>query len=367
MCICDIEFSRRHWLKLAVLGAESALIASGSGCAATAPEPGSAADALLREAISVDLHSHAGGLAFAPKASDEVARQIHAGRLTAICLAHVPDGPVIGRRPDGVLGILRKPKPGELYQGHLERLDWADTLVAEHGLRRALDVADLRAAKAANQPAMVQDVEGCDFLDGHLERLAEAHRRGIRVVQLVHYIPNDIGDFQTGPVTHHGLTDAGARVVRELNRLQMVVDVAHGTEDLVRDVAAVTTRPLLLSHTAIQGSRAQGRSPLQARQISPAHARLVASSGGVIGLWHFFPSLQAYVDGIHEMVDVVGADHVGIGTDQQVSPGALQHYDQFPAFVELMLRSGFSDDDTRRIIGGNFVRLWTDVLRTASA
>src|SRR6516164_8759876 len=99
----------------------------------------------------------------------------------------------------------RTPKPGALYKYHLERLDWVDEMVATHGLRRALSAADLEAAHNAGQPAIVGDVEGLDFLEKKLERLEQAHQRGVRHVQLVHYTPNDIGDFQTGAITHRGL------------------------------------------------------------------------------------------------------------------------------------------------------------------
>jgi microsomal dipeptidase-like Zn-dependent dipeptidase len=166
----------------------------------------------------------------------------------------------------------------------------------------------------------VGDVEGLDFLEGKLERLEQAHQRGVRHVQLVHYTPNDIGDFQTGIVTHKGLTSYGAEVIRDCHRLGFVCDVAHATEDTVKQAVKVSTKPLLLSHTALSGSPAMGPTPLTARQISRDHARAIAETDGAIGIWHFFPSLEKYVDGLKEMVDVVGVEHVCIGTDQQVAP-----------------------------------------------
>src|SRR5215510_1140667 len=181
--------------------------------------------------------------------------------------------------------------------------------VAKHGLRRALTAADLEAAHAAVQPAIVADIEGLDFLEMRLERLEESHRRGVRHVQLVHYTPNDIGDFQTGAITHQGLTPFGAEVIQACHRLGFVCDVAHATEDMVKQTVKVATKPLLLSHTALAGSRAMGPTPLSARQVSRDHARAIAETGGSIGIWHFFPSLDRYVDGLKEMADAVGADH----------------------------------------------------------
>ena len=84
-------------------------------------------------------------------------------------------------------------------------------IVTHQGLRRALIAADLQSAHAAWQPAIVMDVGGSTFLDMKLERLEESHKRGVRHAQLVHYTPNDIGDFQTGAVAHNGLTPSAPR------------------------------------------------------------------------------------------------------------------------------------------------------------
>src|SRR5204863_1333009 len=183
----------------------------------------------------------------------------------------------------GSLGALRTTEAGQLYKYHLGRLDWVDAMVAHHGLRRALSATDLEAAHAAGQPSIVADVEGLDFLEGKLERLEEAHQRGVRHVQLVHYTPNDIGDFQTGAVTHQGLTSFGAEVIRACHRLGFVCDVAHATEDTVKQAVKVATKPLLLSHTALSGSLAMGPTQLTGRQISPDHARAIAETGGSTG------------------------------------------------------------------------------------
>ena len=160
----------------------------------------------------------------------------------------------------------------------------------DHGLRRALCAADLEGAHKAGQPAIIADVEGFDFLETKLERLEEAHQRGIRHVQLVHYTPNDIGDFQTGAIMHQGLTSFGAEVIRTCHRLGFVCDVAHATEDMVKQAVKIATKPLLLSHTALSGSQAMGRTALTGRQVSRNHARAIAETGGSIGIWHFFPT-----------------------------------------------------------------------------
>src|SRR3954470_16273544 len=180
----------------------------GSTEAAEAAENAGAALDVLRRSISVDVHSHGGKTGITSKAppNDDLANAMRAGSLAVACLADVPDGPILARSAAGALAALRTPEPGELYRHHLERLAWMDEMVANHGLRRALSAADLEAAHKAGQPAIVADVEGLDFLDGKLERLEDAHWRGLRHLQVVHYTPNDIGDFQTGAITHRGLT-----------------------------------------------------------------------------------------------------------------------------------------------------------------
>jgi membrane dipeptidase len=84
-----------------------------------------------------------------------------------------------------------------------------------------------------------------------------------------------------------------------------------------------------------------GPTPPTGRQISADHAQAVAETGGSIGNWHFFPSLENYVDGLKEVAEVVGVDHVSIGTDQQVAPGSDQDYAQWVQLVGAMLRGGF--------------------------
>jgi membrane dipeptidase len=331
----------------------------GSTAAAQAAETASDALAVLRKSISVDVHTHGGKTGITSKAppNDDLAHAMQAGSLAVACLADVPDGPVLGRNAKGVLAAVRTPEPGQLYRHHLERLVWMDEMVAKHGLRRALSAADLEAAHKAGEPAIIADVEGLDFLEMKLERLEEAHQRGIRHVQLVHYTPNDIGDFQTGAIMYQGITSFGAEVIRACHRLGFVCDVAHATEDMVNQAVKVATKPVLLSHTALSRSRAMGPTPLSGRQISPDHARAIAETGGSIGIWHFFPNLAKYVEGLKEMAEIVGVDHVSIGTDQHVSPGSLPDYTQWMHLVAAMLRGGFTPQEAGKIAGGNYMRI----------
>ena len=331
----------------------------GSTAAAETADGTKAALDVLRRFVSVDVHSHGGATGITSKAppNDDLANAMRTGALAVACLADVPDGPILGRE-GGVLKALRTPEPGALYRHHMERLDWVDAMVAHHGLKRALTAADVEAAHAARQPAIIGDVEGLDFLEGKLERLEEAHRRGVRHVQLVHYTPNDIGDFQTGAITHHGLTPYGAEVIHACHRLGLVCDIAHASEAMARQAVQVATKPLLLSHTALAESRAMGPTPLTARQASVDYVRAIAETDGAVGIWHFFPSLERYVDGLKEMADVVGVDHVAIGTDQHVTPGQVSDYTKWVQLVAAMLRGGFTQEEAGKIVGGNYMRIF---------
>src|SRR4029453_12200505 len=102
--------------------------------------PSAAALSLLREHVSVDVHSHGGPMGITSRGAPagELPRGMRAGGIAIVCLADAPDGPLPGRDANSVLAAVRPAKPGELYRYHLDRLKWVDDLVAAHGLRRAL-------------------------------------------------------------------------------------------------------------------------------------------------------------------------------------------------------------------------------------
>ena len=260
--------TRRRWI-WSTLTSVAAMVGGGveprgSTAAAQTAETVAAALAVLRNSISVDVHTHGGasGISSTAPPSDDLAKAMRAGSLAVACLADVPDSPILTRSEAGVLTATQTPEPGALYKYHLERLDWVDEMVATHGLRRALSAADLEAAHNAGQPAIVGDVEGLDFLEKKLERLEEAHQRGIRHLQLVRYTPTTLKTFRLA-ITHRGLTPFGVEVIEACHQLGFVCDLAHATEGTVKQAVKVATKPLLLSHTALTGSHAMGPTPLR--------------------------------------------------------------------------------------------------------
>src|SRR5207344_680118 len=171
-------------------------------------------------------------------------------------------------------------RPGELYDFTRRAFEQLHALAREQGMPIIKTSADLGAARAS-RPSLVVSSEGADFLEGRIERLDEAYQRWqLRQLQLTHYRPNELGDIQTEPSVHGGLTDFGAEVIRRCNALGIVVDVAHGPFELVKRAVATTTKPLVLSHTALRN-----RPSPWTRLITSDHARAIASTRGVIGIW----------------------------------------------------------------------------------
>ncbi len=315
----------------------------------------------LARTTTADLHSHAGRVMLRRDGKDgpflPLAEPMRSGGMAVVALAIVADTPT-HHVEGGRIRPFRSPAPGELYRWSGASFARAHQLVAEQGLGVVVDRATLDAANA-DRPSVVIAAEGADFLEGEIDRVDEAYERyQLRHLQLTHYRVNELGDIQTEPPVHGGLTDFGAAVVRRCNERGLVVDVAHGTFDLVKRAAAVTTKPLVLSHTSLAD-----RPGPWSRTITPDHARLVAGTGGVIGIWPpttRFPDLASLAQGMARMVDVVGVDHVGLGTDMLglLAPAVFANYTQLPDLAQALTDAGFHPDERAKLLGGNYARVF---------
>jgi membrane dipeptidase len=321
-------------------------------------------------ALTIDMHSHAGHVIVsrnpaigAQRPLTPVSAPMRAGGMNVICLAIVTDTVVTRVSADRKrFEAWRTPEPGELYQLSQTEFVRAKELVEREQLDVVTSAATLASADGRG-PGVIIASEGADFLEGRLERVDEAYTlHQLRHLQLTHYRVNELGDIQTETPVHGGLTDFGADVVRRCNTLGIVVDVAHGTYDLVKRVASVTTKPLVLSHTALAGHPGP-----RSRLITADHARAVAQTGGVIGVWPSsgtFHDLDAMAHGFRRMADVVGVEHVGLGTDMYgfISPPVFRSYEQLPALGAALLAAGFSQQETEQILGGNYRRVFDATL-----
>jgi membrane dipeptidase len=163
-------------------------------------------------------------------------------------------------------------------------------------------------------------------------------------------------------------------VVKECNRLGIVVDLAHGTYETVMGALKVATQPLIVSHSGMssEAGKRNTSADMQRRLITKEQAREVANAGGVIGVWwRLVGTMQGYVAAIRNMADALGVEHVGIGTDTDLMASNLLPYtnkiwpDQnggfFYAVAGEMLKQGFTPDEIGKIGGGNFCRIFAKV------
>jgi membrane dipeptidase len=243
--------SRRSFLAAAAVP----IVATACATAGT-PQSGPTRE-MLDVTLSFDLHSHPG--LFRSMSNDTLdghRRAAEAGLVKLISLTATSDAPILGRNSRGGLYATREPRPSELHTPMYRQLDTLTGWSASAGMPI---VQNVEAAEGAGPPVRgLLAVEGCDFLEGRLARVQEAFKRGIRSLQLVHYRVNELGDIQTEAPVHGGLTAFGRSVVREMNRLGIVVDVAHATQAVVAGVVETTTQPIILSHSKYPGRQRVG-------------------------------------------------------------------------------------------------------------
>jgi membrane dipeptidase len=245
----------------------------------------------------------------------DLAGEMTRSGLSAICMTFAVD-------------YQRLSEPSQGYDRFVNGLTSMDEQLARNGMKRSLNLADVRAAHAAGKPTVIQSVEGAHFLEGRVARVEEAYGRGLRHVGLLHDSDASVplGDVYTNPATLGGLTALGTNVVRECNRLGILVDLAHGSVDTVRAALKVTKTPVIISHTGLDTQL--GQNPNMARMMRPRLiskelAQEVAGAGGVVCVWtHLADTPAEYVQNIRALIDVMGIDHVGIGTDTKLTPAS---------------------------------------------
>jgi membrane dipeptidase len=305
----------------------------------------------------IDMHTHAGR----PNRTGQVDRAVLAtmqpGGVAAAVVSAIADLPMIRRNPATKrLEKVRDPEPGECLVCVDEYLGTFEAT----GMRIAHEPADIRPG----DPALVLAVEGCDFLEGDLDRLDRLEARGVRSVQLTHYLVNETGDIQTAPPVHGGLTRFGADAVRRMNRLGIIVDVAHCSEATVAGVVDATSKPILCTHANLkEPGHPDGDHP---RYLSPEYARMVVSTGGVIGAWIavlWEERLPGMIRHLFRLIDAVGIDHVGIGTDLPAGAAKTEmpDFSRHGEVAEALRARGMTADEVAKVCAGNWLRVFSSV------
>ncbi len=309
---------------------------------------------------------------------------------------------------------------------------WVDTIyLPNHGVRRAMQQIDafhrvmdrhpdqVRMARTGSDVRRIVDdgkfaallsIEGGDAIESDLGVLRLFHRLGASSMILCHSRTTDWVDSSTDAPRWNGLNDFGREVIREMNRLRMVVDVTHTSDDAVRDVLEVSTVPVIASHSCCRALTDH------ARNLTDELLEAIAKSGGVVGI-NFYsgfldqdyldefnakyddvlvglntppdipteeldavakervytitrqdlprPPFDRILDHIDHAVSVAGIDHVGLGTDLDVpylsTPEGFDDVTHFPRVTEGLVGRDYSDEDIRKILGENFLRVFSEV------
>ena len=366
------RISRRDFLTTAV-GAGGAMLLGPTWLNAASEAVDPRVVQVMSRTIGIDMHNHVYPPGTEPQRQEErslahdlsIGEELKRSGLTAVCASFGPD-------------FLPNKQPGEAIDNYLRWLTAVDAQLQKGHIHRALTLKDLQDAHHRGQPTIVQTVEGAQFIEGRLERVEEVYRRGVRNLQLLHErddLVSPLGDVITAPAHLGGLTAFGAKVVQECNRLGILVDLAHASPETVLGALKVATQPFIVSHTGLDsrtGSNPRMAEMMKPHLISKEHAKVVADANGVIGVWtKLADSPKDFVENIKAMVDAVGVDHVGIGTDSDllssrdgqgtntVWPGLTGGF--FHVVVNEMLLQGFTPDDIGKVSGGNYCRVFGKV------
>jgi membrane dipeptidase len=282
-----------------------------------------------------------------------------------------------------------------------------------HDLVFATSVADIRRAKKGKKIAALMGIEGGHAIENSLATLREFHRLGVRYITLTWNNTNDWADAGRGEKLHNGLTDFGKEVVREMNRLGMLVDVSHVSDKTMSDALDISKAPIIASHSS---ARALTNQP---RNIPDDLLRRIAKNGGVVQVNFYSAFIDAdaikaneerskrlkvktdeleqrykddperlaeeedkldaanplpptpiskLVDHFDHIVKVAGIDHVGIGADFDGAndlPEGAKDVSMLPNITYELVKRGYSEKDISKILGENFLRVFAQSQRVA--
>lgn len=218
---------------------------------------------------------------------------------------------------------------------------------------------DIRQAKSDSKLAVILAVENSDGVEASLNVLRMLYEMGVRSLGLTHNPSSWAAAGNAEERSGGGLTAFGVDLVKELNRLGMVVDVSHIGERGFWDVLDVAERPILASHS---NCKALCDHP---RNLSDDQIRALAENGGSMG-FTFVPSfvddvsptLERFLDHVDHAVQLVGADHVGLGSDFDGGGDLVEDAMAFPAITADLAARGYEEEDLRKILGGSHLRVF---------
>jgi membrane dipeptidase len=196
-------------------------------------------------------------------------------------------------------------------------------------------------------------IEGAHALDSKLENLDVLYRAGYRMMSPSHFFDNDIGGSAAG-VHKTGLTDKGREWVRQMEARHMIIDLAHASRATIEDVLSIATRPVVVSHTGVKGTCDNNRN------LSDDQIRAIAAKGGLIGIGYWDTATcgtdaGAIVRAMRYASDLVGVDHVALGSDFDGAITAPFDTTGLVKITEAMQAAGYSEQEIRKIMGENVI------------
>lgn len=209
-------------------------------------------------------------------------------------------------------------------------------------------------------------IEGLHALDGDFANVRRFFDEGVRMMALTHFFDNDLGGSAAG-VDKGGITRLGARVIREMELLGILVDVAHASEPTIDDILRLARRPVVNSHTGVRAV-----CPSQ-RNLSDKHIRGIAQTGGIIAITYFRPAIcgtkedpaddiGSIVESVRYVISLVGAQHVALGSDFDGAVSTSIDTAGLAQITDRMLREGFTEEEIRLVAGDNVARVLQEIL-----
>ena len=274
---------------------------------------------------------------------------------------------------------LPQPKPGETFAQQVSFevsgpkayadliFDKIETIVNQNSryLSLAMTPDDLWMNKHQCRKSIMLGIENGLALEGDIANLKHFAERGVVYVTLCHNGDNDICDSARGNNTHNGVSQFGEQVIHEMNRLGIMVDMSHAGEKSFYDALDISVKPIVCSHSS---SRALCDHP---RNLTDDQMRALAAKGGVAQttIYHGFlrkdgeATIRDVMAHLDHAIDVMGIDHVGLGTDFDGDGGVcgLADSSELINFTRQLLARRYSEQDIQKIWGGNFLRVMKQV------
>ena len=269
--------------------------------------------------------------------------------------------------------LPQHPKPGELPEGMSPRqyadsiFDQIEAIVAHESdyVALAKTPQQLYENKAMGKKSIMLGIENGLAIEDDIRNIAHFAQRGIVYITLCHNGDNAICDSSSGTQTHGGVSAFGEQVIGEMNRLGVMVDLSHGAETSFFDALSISQTPIVCSHS---NCKALCDVP---RNLTDAQLKALAQAGGVaqITLYHGFLRKEGEADirdamaHLNHAIDVMGIDHVGLGTDFDGDGGikGLADASELINFTTALLRQRFSKADIKKIWGENWLRVMRQV------